>query len=1132
MKTLSRRILLSLIPVFLAVAFCLGISAKELDVGIPVEEYPGLFMGQTMPTHGEGKIAVFLIQFPDYRNDNPDATAEYYNQLYFSAEPLDGTKADNPWYGSVATFYREQSYGKLNLSGQVFDWYTAKHERAYYNDDQKKKELVLEAVAYYEAKGVDFGRFDGDGNGELDAVIYHFAGPADERLEEPWYDGLKRTTYVGKTGTGQKINSFIQLGTLVDRATKNSENMRRIACHELLHTLGMYDLYGTGWYPTLAPAEDLMCNNTFTINPYYKILLGWTNKVTLVTSDTLDIQLNVWETSGETILVTDQYNGIFDEFYLIAYARDQAFGKTQIRIWHVDARLNADKTAFLYDNLTYSPKPGQESPHVTVREFSEQLFIEEVSAIPYSDHVLNWTNSLYFREGSSLGPGSIPSTDTHDGKYTGIKIDDFKGFGTHATMDITFGNQDTAAPEISDKQSVIGFKAENKLIFNEYIYPSANWDKIQITTLTGETIPARITHGYYARYEIEIIIEGEIPKEGYQIVLPEDCVRDSSGNRNKAATIPVTTNGKIFEQFSVLIPWYYPDKTRFWEQPIHSFSYGNENILITVTGEGDNMGAFIEFIKVGADGEMTTHKFIRNPYEGRCELYRVYRANDGSCILRFRDLSDMNTILICVDPNGELRWHKRSKERMEFGHLTDAVVAYENGILFCGQWRTFIDAQTGEITDTNVRGKNLITACYNGTDVIGISATIPISILVMDPVTLRVKETHGFDVQWNSGYYQIKMVYNSNGTYTFVVFGRQSAGITAAILDSSFRVVKQTVFDGVADDSNALSRQFSLNLYPDDGFVAVVCTAVGNHSNGSYHVFRASRSLDLMWETDIETNYTGFFVTASNEICAFSSDWSPKRLAYLQKYGSEDAFEVISHTMTHRAARAATCIAEGQIEHWFCSDCGGYFVDADGKNATTASAVILPKAAHVPAPYADVAPTCTANGSTGGTYCKTCTWELTLKTVIPATGHTAVEDPAVAPTEESEGLTAGSHCSVCAAVISAQKPIPRLEPVTTAAPATTEALATTEAPVTTETPVTTEAPATSEAPETTVIPAATVVAETTAGPMTTNSADETNENAGVTKNVMLIIGISAAAVVIVVGGVIVKKRKSVSTQII
>lgn len=158
----------------------MSISAQELDVGIPVEEYPELFFGRTMPTHGEGKIAVFLIQFPDYKNENPDATAAYYNQLYFSAEPLDGTKESNPWYGSVTTFYREQSMDKLNLSGQVFDWYTAKHERSHYDSTSGKKELVMEAVAYYEGKGVDFAQFDGDKNGEIDAVIYHFAGPADD----------------------------------------------------------------------------------------------------------------------------------------------------------------------------------------------------------------------------------------------------------------------------------------------------------------------------------------------------------------------------------------------------------------------------------------------------------------------------------------------------------------------------------------------------------------------------------------------------------------------------------------------------------------------------------------------------------------------------------------------------------------------------------------------------------------------------------------------------------------------------------------------------------------------------------------------------------------------------------------
>ena len=121
----------------------------EVAVGIPVEEHPELFSPRSMPTHGEGKIAVFLIDFPDHRNENPEATVEYYDNMYFNGG------VETFWgYKTVAEVYREHSYGKLNLSGKVFDWYTAKHERSYYDDT--KTELVQRRRNITLRRGVTF----------------------------------------------------------------------------------------------------------------------------------------------------------------------------------------------------------------------------------------------------------------------------------------------------------------------------------------------------------------------------------------------------------------------------------------------------------------------------------------------------------------------------------------------------------------------------------------------------------------------------------------------------------------------------------------------------------------------------------------------------------------------------------------------------------------------------------------------------------------------------------------------------------------------------------------------------------------------------------------------------------------
>ena len=1148
MKTILRRILLPLLLVLLAAALTVGISAQELDLGIPVEERPELFFGRTMPTHGEGKIAVFLIQFPDYKNDKPDATAEYYNQLYFSAQPLDGTKESNPWYGSVSTFYRDQSYGKLKLSGRVFDWYIAKHERAYYGDDQKKKELVLEAVAYYEAKGVDFGQFDGDGNGELDAVIYHFAGPADQDMEEPWYDGFELSGHVGKTGGGKEINSFIQLDSSVNRSERNSERLRRTICHELLHTLGMHDLYGLAW-PGLAPLEDLMCEEDPLINPYYKILLGWTNKVTLVTADAADIQLSLWAESGETILVTDRYNGVFDEFYLIAYTeKERADVENEIRIWRVDARLNADKTAFLYNNLYYSPKPEQGNAHGKTWDYSPYLFMEEISAIPQYDNVLNRGNSyLYFREGTSLGPNSIPNTDTHDGRYTGIRIDDFKRFDTYATMDITLGNKDTESPVLSDELTSVGFVAENILIFNEHIYPAENWDKIRVTTHDGQPISAKITRSHYLVQEIAVIIDGDIPQTGYLISLPEGCVRDSSGNKNKAMTVPVMPEGYILEQTKTFVPGYYPNQGRRWEVDAYSFSCDHDTILVTTLGDGPNVSAFVEFLKLNANGDVIVHNFIPTSYEGNYQMRGVFQANDGSLVLRLYEFNRKITAFVCVDKNGVLRW----KTSLEMLGTPDGI-AYQNGILF--RDNRFIDIETGEIT---VKGEgNLGHAfCYDGSRFVGLNWGTSGKIVISDADTFTPQSYHAINVDGAYNGFSTDMVYNGNGTYTALVNAMNSQGVVGYLVinfDSAFRVTKQ-VFLNVSE----------LKILPNDGFLAYFRTVSGNHSNSSYHITRMDKNLNLMWETNIETSKVCFFVTASNEIVAFTSYHSPKREAYLLKYGSEDEFEIISHTMTHHAAQTATCLAEGQIEYWTCSDCGGYFADAEGANAITAASVILPKAAHVTQAYANVASTCTKDGSSGGTYCGVCRVELTPKTVVPATGHTSVVDPevaptctatgltegahcsvcravlkpqaaipatghtpvedaAVAPTYEREGLTAGSHCGTCNVVLTAQQPIPRLEPETTAAPVATAA------PVTTEAPATTAVPAITVPPEITAAPTATE-APVTEAPITESPAQTTGEDntpAPASGNVIPVgIAVAVVAVIAVVLAVVLGKRK-------
>lgn len=72
-----------------------------------------------------------------------------------------------------------------------------------------------------------------------------------------------------------------------------------------------------------------------------------------------------------------------------------------------------------------------------------------------------------------------------------------------------------------------------------------------------------------------------------------------------------------------------------------------------------------------------------------------------------------------------------------------------------------------------------------------------------------------------------------------------------------------------------------------------------------------------------------------------------------------------THTLTHFAAKAATATAAGNIEYWYCSVCGKYFSDENGKNEITLTSTIIPPVeAGTDATDAPTADTTTAPTST------------------------------------------------------------------------------------------------------------------------------------------------------------------------
>jgi len=342
-----------------------------------------------IPTTGDVKILVFAVDFSDdpyYLDDISIMDIEYaFNGL-----------ATDTAYESLNSYYTKSSYGKLNLTADVFGYYRAEHPSSYYENEYEKlyawndvtndylysedevtyvdSDIIFEVLSFYDDQ-IDYSDYDANNDGYIDGIYLIYTHEVSYyEGSDLWWAYQDYYAYIGDSFEGVEPNYFIWSGT--DFFTEGDMGLNsRTIIHETGHMLGLDDYYdydeSDGHNSGGLGDADMMDNTIGDHNPASKLLLGWITP--WVVTESMVVDLAPFENSGEVILLIDEWNGtLFDEYLLICFYtptgvnyedRYSGFSSSGVLIYHVDARIgngyddnSAYYTIFNYNNTDTAHK--------------------------------------------------------------------------------------------------------------------------------------------------------------------------------------------------------------------------------------------------------------------------------------------------------------------------------------------------------------------------------------------------------------------------------------------------------------------------------------------------------------------------------------------------------------------------------------------------------------------------------------------------------------------------------------------------------------------------------------------------------------------------------------------------------
>lgn len=330
------------------------VSDAATDTDTEAVENPsfgvGLFPNTTYPSIGQVNGLVFLVEYQDVKFTRSDEeTFKYFNSLLNARDYTEENAV-----GSAYDYFALASQGRFDPTFDVYGPITLPENRAFYGEntstgsDKNPEQMVMHAADVLLEQGVDFSKYDNDGDGIVDNVYVYYAGnaEADTDISDAVWPHSYKLSYKLYPLKGYKVGDVYLNSYACGNEIQRDGSLDGVSTfiHEFSHVMGLPDLYDTSGVHSASAMEysvmDIgVYNGSGRIPPIYSTFernaLKWID-LEVITGPTTIYLENLLESNKGYIIPTDNKK----EFFLIENRQQISWDKKipyhGMLIWHID----------------------------------------------------------------------------------------------------------------------------------------------------------------------------------------------------------------------------------------------------------------------------------------------------------------------------------------------------------------------------------------------------------------------------------------------------------------------------------------------------------------------------------------------------------------------------------------------------------------------------------------------------------------------------------------------------------------------------------------------------------------------------------------------------------------------------